>query len=367
VTKSSLSKRLRNHLDINNEELHKELKEGTYKPATVKRVYIPKEKGKVRPLGIPIVKDRVVQTAVKMVIEPIFEKEFCSTSYGFRPGRGCKDALREVQKQLDQGLTWVVDADLQSYFDTIPHDRLMKQVEEHVSDSKILELIKAWLKQGIMEENKRWIPEKGTPQGAVISPLLANLYLHKLDIIMQNHGIKMVRYADDFVILTDSEKRAQTILSFIEGWTKENGLTIHPGETHIGNCLREGEGFDFLGYRFEAKKRWVQKKSILKFRDAVREKTKRNCGKSIHKVITDLNRIVKGWYNYFKHVDKWSMGTFDSFIRRRLRAILRAQKKRPGHGRSLRDHMEWPNAYFANLGLFTMKEARALEVASQSR
>lgn len=349
------------------EELHLELKGELYKPMAVKRVYIPKEKGKRRPLGIPTIKDRIVQTAVKMVIEPIFEKEFCSMSYGFRPGRGCKDALREVQKWLDEGYTWVVDADLQSYFDTIPHDSLLEKVEEHISDSRILGLIKSWLKQDIMDENKSWIPEQGTPQGAVISPLLANLYLHDLDVIMTSRGIKMVRYADDFVILTDSEEKARAILEFIERWTRENGLTIHPDKTHIGDCSVEGNGFDFLGYRFESGKRWIRKKSILKFRETIRQKTKRNCGKSIHKVIADLNKTLKGWYNYFKHVNRWSMGTFDSFVRRRLRAILRAHKKRPGHGGCLRDHMEWPNTYFANLGLFTMHEARAKEVAIRSR
>ena len=349
------------------EELHKELKEGTYQAKAVKRVYIPKGDGKKRPLGIPTIKDRIVQMAVKIVIEPILENDFCDMSYGFRPKRGCKGALKEVQHWLDEGYNWVLDADLKSYFDTIPHDELMEKLENYISDGRILALIKGWLKQDIMEEGKSWIPTEGSPQGAVISPLLANLYLNDLDKLMTGQGIKIVRYADDFVILTKSKKNAEILSEIVDIWTKENGLTIHPDKTHIGNWQIEGQGFEFLGYRFEQGKRWVRQKSILKFRDTIRKKTKRTCGKSILDIIDDLNKTLRGWYNYFKHVNKWNMKTFDGFVRRRLRAVLRKQQKRPGFGRCPRDHMKWPNAYFANLGLFTMETTRALEVASRSR
>lgn len=349
------------------EELEDQLKKGIYQPNAVKRVQIPKGQGKTRPLGIPCVKDRVAQQAVKLVIEPILEKEFLETSYGFRPGKGAKDALREVDRLVKEGYTFVVDADLQTYFDTIPHNKLMEKIEIYISDGKLLKLIQQWLKQDITEECKTWTPSQGTPQGAVLSPLLANLYLHDLDtLIAQNNG-KMIRYADDFVIMTRSQEEALNMLALVQEWVNRNGLTIHPEKTHVGNCLIEGQGFDFLGYRFEGGKRWIRKKSIQKFRDKIREKTKRTCGQSINKVIREVNMVLKGWYNYFKHVSKWGLNTFDAFVRRRLRAILRKQNKRPGFGRTLEDHETWPNKYFANLGLFVMENTRRQEIASRPR
>ena len=244
------------------QELHDSLKDGSYRPSPVKRVAISKGDGRTRPLGIPTVKDRIVQTALKMVIEPIFEAQFRPGSYGFRPGRGCKDALRDVDRLLKDGFTWVVDADLQGYFDSIPHDRLMARVAASISDGRVLALLDGFLRQDIMKDIARWTPTAGTPQGAVISPLLANLYLHPLDLLMEQSGRRMVRYADDFVILCRSEEAALTVLRQVEAWAAAEGLTLHPDKTRIGDSRQPGQGFEFLGYRFEAGRRLVRKKSL---------------------------------------------------------------------------------------------------------
>ena len=211
----------------------------------------------MRPLGIPAVKDRIVQTALKLVIEPIFEREFEESSYGFRPQRGCKDALREVDELIKGGYTHVVDADLESYFDTIPHAQLMGQIEQRISDGRVLDLIGLFLSQDIIHGMKRWTPTGGTPQGAVISPLLANIYLHPLDRQMKQQGYRMVRYADDFVVLCRTAEQAQGALGEVKSWVEQNGLRLNADKTHVGDCRQAGQGFEFLGYRFEAGQRWV--------------------------------------------------------------------------------------------------------------
>jgi RNA-directed DNA polymerase len=347
------------------EELSTALKKGTYRPQAVRRVEIAKGDGKFRPLGIPAVKDRVVQTALKFVLEPIFEREFLKMSYGFRPGLGCKDALREVERLLREGYTFVVDADLKSYFDTIPHAQLLKRVEEKVSDGRVLELIGAFLRQDIVQEMERWTPTGGTPQGAVISPLLANVYLHPLDYHMQQKGYRMVRYADDFVVLCQSAEKAQAALEEVRSWIEQNGLSLNVDKTHMGDCRQPGQGFEFLGYRFEAGRRWVRKKSLTAFRDRIRMRTKRTRGDSLTKIIADLNPTLRGWFNYFKHAHPMTFSGIDGLVRRRLRAILRKQEKRPGMGRCPNDHKRWPNTFFAAQGLFTM--VSAWQLASQSR
>ena len=352
------------------QELHDSLKDGSYRPHPVKRVEIPKGDGRTRPLGIPTVKDRIVQTALKMVVEPIFETQFRPGSYGFRPGRSCKDALREVDRLLKAGFTWVVDADLQGYFDSIPHDRLMTLVKGSISDGPLLALIEGFLQQDIMKDMARWRPVlakagTGTPQGAVISPLLANLYLHPLDLLMEASGWRMVRYADDFVILCRSEAEARAALRQVEAWVAANGLTLHPEKKRVGDSCQPGQGFEFLRYRFEAGRRLVRKKSLTALKDKVRSMTSRSRGDSLERIINDLNPMLRGWFGYFQHATPALFGVLDGFIRRRLRAILRKQEKRPGIGRCQADHQRWPNAFFATHGLFTLRPA--YEQARHSR
>ncbi|MBA2664254.1 MAG: group II intron reverse transcriptase/maturase [Bradymonadaceae bacterium] len=353
------------HLETNLKRLSRKLQEGSYQPGDIKRVWIPKPGStEKRPLGIPTIEDRVVQAALRNVIEPIFEARFAQHSYGFRPRRGCKDALRRCDGLLKQGYKWVLDADLKGYFDTIDHALLMAEVERDISDGRILDLIKAFLHQGILDEGERWTPQMGTPQGGVISPLLANVFLDPLDHEMAEKGFEMVRYADDFIILCRSKEEAEEAMEHIRAFTDQAKLTLHPIKTKIVH--EEGEGFDFLGYTLRSGLKLPSLKSKKKFRAMVKEKTRRNNGRSLWAIIIELNRSTRGWYEYFKHCHRNVFRDVDKFIRRRLRAILRKRQKMTGHVNGL-DNRRWPNAYFTAHGFFSLSKAHEADLQSLRR
>jgi len=354
------------HLEANLEKLSRSLRNGSYRPQAIRRVWIPKPGSKEqRPLGVPTVRDRVVQAAVRAVLEPIFERDFAAQSYGFRPNRGCQDALRCVDTLLKEGYNWVVDADLKSYFDSIPHAALLDQVRVKVADNQVLELLQAFLTQRVMETAEGWTPEEGTPQGAVISPLLSNVYLDPLDHRMAGAGFVMVRYADDFVILCRSEAQARRALEQVQAWTASVGLRLHPTKTRIVDATQPG-GFDFLGYHFERGYRWPRAKSLQKFKDALRAKTRRTHGQSLQAIITDLNGTLRGWFEYFKHSHHFTFTALDKWLRMRLRSLLRFRQGRQGRGRG-EDHHRWPNVFFAALGLFSLTAAHPLACPSSRR
>lgn len=344
------------------DELHRQLRDGTYRPSAVRRRYIAKPGTTAkRPLGIPTIFDRIVQTALRHVLEPIWEVKFAPHSYGFRPGRGCKDALRRVQGLLRSGAKWLVDADIQSFYDTIDHGRLLSDVAKEVADGRVLGLLEALLGQPVMEGSSKWTPEEGIPQGSTVGPLLANIYLHSVDEAMACVGWEVTRYADDLVIQCRSEGEAHAALRRLRQEMASRGLTLHPDKTRVVNVHQQG--FDFLGYHFEGKSKRPREKSLKSFKDRVRGLTRRRDGNSWPTVIARLNRAVRGWFEYFKHSVKSIFPPLDAWIRMRLRSMLLRRRGKRGVGKGL-CHYDWTNDYFAKLGLFTMTTARAS--ASQS-
>ena len=343
------------------EKLSEALRTNQYKPLPVRRTYIPKlGSPEKRPLGIPTVIDRIVQTALRNVIEPIFEQEFDPSSYGFRPNLGCQNALGEIERLLAAGYVHVVDVDVRKYFDSIPHKGLMAEVAKRIADGRVLDLIEAYLHQGILEEMKLWMPEKGTPQGAVISPLLANAYLHPVDVSMRQAGFTLVRYADDMVVLCQTREQAEAALVKLDELLEVRGLQLHPDKTRIAH-LMERPGFQFLGYVFFDKYRDPRPSSKDKLRNSIRGKSKMTNGNSLKDIISSLNASLRGWYNYFKFCSatSWVWAEIDKWVRFRLRAILDKRrkgrrKKRRGRGHA---HIRWPNAYFTEHGLFSLVSA----------
>lgn len=371
VDNLSLS-RFERHLEQELTLLSQRLQAGSYQPHAVKRVYIPKLGGGQRPLGIPVISDRVVQGALRQVIEPIFEKTFSPCSYGFRPGRGCKDALREVDCLLKSKHCHVVDVDIQGYFDSIPHGPLLEQVKARISDSRILALIEQFLQQPVADEGQEIYPTCGTPQGGLISPLLANIYLNPLDHQLSRQGYQVIRYADDMVVLCPEAQTAQRVLEIIGDWMAQAGLCLHPEKSRIVDMQQDGAWFDFLGYRFKQNRksdkidRWPRPKSVSKLKERLRPYTRRSNGRSLGQIVTQIGPILKGWYEYFKHAHCWAFPTVDGWVRMRLRSILRKRAGRCGRGRGL-DHQRWPNVFFTEQGLFSLEAAHALECQSVKR